>query len=63
MCHDQASRRLHGGARYTERGDTELLTLGGARKAPILWGTGEEQALGGALVERNRSEAARRNVS
>ncbi len=25
FCHDQASRRLHGGARNTERGDTELL--------------------------------------
>ncbi len=38
-------------------------TLGGARNALILWGTGEEQALGGALVEWNRMEAARRNVS
>ncbi len=38
-------------------------TLGGARKALILWGTGEEQALGGARVERNRTEAARRKVS
>ncbi len=38
-------------------------TLGGARKAPILWGTGEEQALGGARVERNWTEAARRKVS
>ncbi len=38
-------------------------TLGGARKALILWGAGEEQALGGARVERNWTEAARRKVS
>ncbi len=38
-------------------------TLGGARKALILWGAGEEQALGGARVELNWMEAARRKVS
>ncbi len=38
-------------------------TLGGARKALILWGAGEEQALGGARVERNWTEAARKKVS
>ncbi len=38
-------------------------TLGGARKALILWGAGEEQALGGARVERNWTEAAQRKVS
>ncbi len=38
-------------------------TLGGARNALILWGAGEEQALGGARVERIRTEAERRNVS
>ncbi len=38
-------------------------TLGGARKALILWGAGEEQALGGARVERNWTEAVRRKVS
>ncbi len=38
-------------------------TLGGAPKAPILRGTGEEQALGGARAEPNWPEAARRKVS
>ncbi len=38
-------------------------TLGGAREALILWGAGKEQALGGARVERNWTEAARRKVS
>ncbi len=38
-------------------------TLGGARKALILWGAGEEQALGGARVELNWMEAVRRKVS
>ncbi len=38
-------------------------TFGGVREALILWGAGEEQALGGARVERNWTEAARRKVS
>ncbi len=38
-------------------------TLGGARKALILWGAGEEQAPGGAQAERNWTEAAQRKVS
>ncbi len=38
-------------------------TLGGARKALILWGAGEERALGGARVERNWMEPAEASVS
>ncbi len=38
-------------------------TFGGIREALILWGAGEEQALGGARVERNWTEAARRKAS
>ncbi len=38
-------------------------TFGGIREALILWGAGEEQALGGARVERNWTEAAQRKVS
>ncbi len=38
-------------------------TFGGVREALILWGAGEEQALGGARVERNWTEAAQRKVS